>query len=117
MHSAVDGRMSPVVETAAFRIVQEGLTNVARHAKVQRATVRVWRDERVVGVQVNDGGAGFDTKAALGAGDSSGLTGMRERATALGGTLSIESHAGKGTCLQAELPLPAGDEPAKMGPA
>ena len=115
-HSNIDGRMSPVVETAAFRIVQEGLTNVARHANVKQATVRVWRDERAVGVQVSDAGGGFDAKAALAAGDSTGLSGMRERATALGGSLNIESHAGRGTRLQAELPLPADEEPAKMGP-
>jgi signal transduction histidine kinase len=119
MHSNVDQRMSPVVETAAFRIVQEALTNVARHAGVARATVRVWRDERGVGVQVSDDGKGFDADAALAAGRSTGLSGMRERAAALGGTLAIESAPGGGTRLQAELPLPATERArdAKMKPA
>jgi signal transduction histidine kinase len=116
-HSGLDGRVSPIVETAAFRIVQEGLTNVARHAKVKQATVRVWREERVLGVQVADGGAGFDVAAALAAGRSTGLSGMRERAAALGGALAIESRPGGGVRLQAELPLPADGDEAKMGRA
>jgi signal transduction histidine kinase len=116
-HSSIDGRLPPIVETAAFRIVQEGLTNVARHAGVKAATVRVWRDGSSLGVQVADRGSGFDSAAALAAGQSSGLLGMRERAAALGGTLSIESRAGDGTRLQAELPLPDDWEPAKMSPS
>jgi signal transduction histidine kinase len=114
MHSGIAGRMPPIVETAAFRIVQEALTNVARHANVKQATVRVWRDERVVGVQIADAGAGFDAAAALAAGRSTGLSGMRERAAALGGALTIESRPGGGARLQAELPLPADADEAKM---
>jgi signal transduction histidine kinase len=108
-----EGRVSPIVETAAFRIVQEALTNVARHANVKQATVRVWRDDRLVGVQIADAGAGFDAAAALAAGRSTGLSGMRERAAALGGALNIESRPGGGTRLQAELPLPNRGGPTK----
>ena len=113
-HAGLDGRLSPVVETAAFRIVQEALTNVARHAAVQMVNVRVWRDAKALSVQVADAGKGFDADAALAAGRSTGLSGMRERAAALGGTLLIEAGAGSGTRLTAELPLPDGGAGAKM---
>jgi signal transduction histidine kinase len=113
-HDGLDGRVSPVVETAAFRIVQEGLTNVARHAAVPSVKVRVWRHGRALSVQVFDAGKGFDVAATLAAARSTGLSGMRERAAALGGNLAVESNA-EGTRLTAELPLPAADAPAKMG--
>jgi len=113
-HANLDGRMSPIVETAAFRIVQEALTNVARHAKTPSVRVRVWRAGATLSVQVADGGKGFDVAAALAAGSSSGLSGMRERASALGGSMEIESN-GDGTRLTAELPLPSGPATAKMG--
>jgi signal transduction histidine kinase len=113
-HAGLDGRMSPIVETAAFRIVQEALTNVARHAAVPLVNVRVWRTGPRLSVQIADGGKGFDVAAALAAGRSSGLSGMRERAAALGGSMEIESD-GAGTRLTAELPLPSVPVAAKMG--
>ena len=114
-HDGLDGRLSPIVETAAFRIVQEALTNVARHSGVPSVDVRVWRDGGGLAVQVADLGHGFDVAAALAAGKSSGLSGMRERAAALGGTLEIESSKQAGTRLTAELPLPETAAAAKMG--
>ncbi|MCA1664332.1 MAG: sensor histidine kinase [Myxococcales bacterium] len=113
-HSGLDGRMSPIVETAAFRIVQEALTNVARHAGVPQVSVRVWRDGKSLSVQIADGGKGFDVAAAVAAGKSSGLSGMRERASALGGKMDIES-TNEGTRLTAELPLPSTPAASKMG--
>ena len=112
-HSGLDGRMSPIVETAAFRIVQEALTNVARHAGVPQVTVRVWRDGESLSVQIADGGKGFDVAAAVAAGKSSGLSGMRERAAALGGKMDIDSSK-DGTRLTAELPLPSTPVASKM---
>jgi PAS domain S-box-containing protein len=109
-HAGLDRRLPPALETAAYRIVQEGLTNVARHAGVWAATVRVWLDGGVLGVQVEDRGVGFDAEAALAARASSGLAGMRERASLLGGQLAVESVPGAGTRLTAELPAPAGEE-------
>jgi PAS domain S-box-containing protein len=108
-HRGLCGRLPAQVETAAYRIAQEALTNVARHAGVREATVRVWLDRDVLGVQVADGGAGFDAETAAAQGTSSGLAGMRERAQLLGGRLRIESAARTGTCLTAELPLGEGD--------
>jgi PAS domain S-box-containing protein len=105
-HSGLERRrFPPHVETGAYRIVQEALTNVARHAGVSSVTVRLWTDQEALHVQVEDKGTGFDPKAVLGGGASSGLTGMRERALLLGGHLVIDSIPGSGTQLTAQLPL------------
>jgi len=105
--SGLEGRFAPEIETAAFRMVQEALTNVARHASVDRVTVRAWSDESSLGVQVVDAGKGFRPEETLARADSSGLIGMRERATALAGQLTIEASVGGGARLTAEFPLPA----------
>lgn len=104
-HSGIAGRFSLEVETAAYRIVQEALTNVARHAGVGETTVRIWFDGKILGVQVEDCGVGFNADAVLQAGMSSGLAGMRERAVLLGGRLTVDSAPGGGTRVTAELPL------------
>jgi PAS domain S-box-containing protein len=102
--SGLEGqRFAPEVETAAYRIAQEALTNVARHSEVDEATVRVWADDRTLTVQVEDKGKGFDPEVVLGARDRSGLAGMRERAVLLGGQLTLESRPGAGARLTAEL--------------
>jgi signal transduction histidine kinase len=85
--------------------VQEALTNVARHASVKQVVVRLWATPDSIGTQIEDKGAGFDPQLALRKGESSGLVGMRERATLLGGDLTIESVVGGGTCITAEFPL------------
>jgi signal transduction histidine kinase len=103
-HAGLDGRrFAPAVETAAFRMVQEALTNVARHAGVQQVTVRSWSDPETLRVMIEDHGAGFAPQAIPAT--SHGLVGMRERVIALGGQLTIDSAPGAGTCLMAELPL------------
>ena len=105
-HSGLEGqRLAPEVETAAYRIVQEALTNVARHAGVSEVTVRLRTDQHALIVQIQDRGTGFDPEAALAAGDTTGLAGMRERTVLLGGQLTVESVPAAGTCLTAELPL------------
>jgi signal transduction histidine kinase len=98
-------RFAPEVETAAYRIVQEALTNVVRHAGVSEVTVRLWADQDRLGVQIEDRGTGFDPEAALATSATTGLAGMRERAVLLGGQLMVESAPGAGTHLTAELPL------------
>jgi PAS domain S-box-containing protein len=102
-HSGLGQRLPPEVETAAYRIVQEALTNVARHARVEEAQVRVRLDGAVLGVCVEDAGVGFDPARA--AGDTGGLSGMRERAAALGATLRVESRPGAGTRVTAVAPV------------
>ena len=104
-HSGLDRRFPADLETAAYRIVQEALTNVARHADVREATVRVWTNDHTLSVQVTDLGRGFDAQAARAAGTSGGLSGLYERGALLGGRLTVESAAGRGTRISAELPL------------
>jgi signal transduction histidine kinase len=95
-------RLARDIETAVYRLVQEALTNVAKHARAKRVNIAVVEDERRVNVSVEDDGIGFDLK-----GDSSGfgLTGMRERIALAGGELTIESEPGRGTSVSAWLPV------------
>lgn len=89
--------------TAAYRIVQEALTNVARYAQVTEVMVRVRVKYDALIVAVEDHGVGFDLDKV--APTSTGLHGMRERAVSLKGKLLVQSTAGEGTCVIAELPL------------
>jgi len=98
-------RFPPEIETAAYRIVQEALTNVARHAGVRQVTARVLASERTLRVQIIDQGAGFNLSDVLKTNHRRGLNGMRERASLLRGQVEIESTAGLGTQITAELPL------------
>ena len=107
-YAGLERRFPAEVETAAYRVAQEALTNVARHAEVREATVHVWADMEMLCVQVEDRGAGFDAKAAIEKHASSGVAGMRERALLLGGELNIESAPGRGARLTAEFPLNGG---------
>ncbi|MDA1218864.1 MAG: GAF domain-containing protein [Chloroflexi bacterium] len=101
---SLDQRLPPEVETAAYRICQEALTNIARHAGVDQAEVRLEIKGDTLVVQVNDSGAGFKPEDVSSLA-SSGLSGMRERVRVLGGQLILESSPGQGTRLTAELPL------------
>ena len=92
--------------TAIFRIVQEGLTNVARHAKARRVEVRIAHDDSAVTIRIRDDGVGFATDAPHRPG-SLGLLGMRERAYLLGGTIDVESAPGRGTAIEVRLPVRA----------
>ncbi len=108
-HTGLEGRrFKPEVETAAYRIAQEALTNIARHARVDEATVRVWADQDTLGLQIEDLGSGFDPETALAEGNTSGLAGMRERAILSGGQFTVESHLGIGSRLMAEWHLAVG---------
>ena len=103
-HSGLEARrFSTQLETAAYRIVQEALTNVARHADIDEVTVRVWTQGDKLLIQVEDAGQGFDTNISSSPSETSGLAGMRERAVLLGGYLGIESVPGGGTRLTAEM--------------
>jgi signal transduction histidine kinase len=110
-------RLSPGVDLAAFRIVQEALTNVVRHAHAERATVRFRCDDGVLVVQVDDdgvgtppgadraGAAGASAAAAGAAAGGRGIVGMRERARALGGDLDAGPRPGRGFRVRARFPL------------
>jgi signal transduction histidine kinase len=106
-----DERLPPDMETALYRIVQESLTNVARHAQATHVDVVTERRDKRVIVIVEDDGIGFDPEAAM---QSSrlGLLGMRERAEMLGGSLAIESTPGTGTTVHVQVPY---EEPASDG--
>lgn len=98
-----DERLPLAVETALYRVAQEAMTNVARHAKATRVDVLVERRGDRVLVMVEDDGVGFEAGRVL-RGDHFGLLGMRERAEALGGTLTVESTPGSGTTVVVEVP-------------
>lgn len=84
-----------------YRVVQEALTNAARHSSARNVLVRVRQSPAQIDVKVTDDGRGFDTKRTRGL----GILGMEERVKRLGGTLSIESSPGQGTSLTAQIPL------------
>lgn len=105
--SGMADRLAPETEIAAYRIVQEALTNVARHAAAANCRVRLMRLPDALRVEVEDDGSGFDPQAETAGTGGVGLIGMRERAAMLGGKLSIWSQPGAGTRLFVELPLGA----------
>jgi PAS domain S-box-containing protein len=105
-HSGLEKRrFGAEVETAAYRIVQEALTNIARHAQVSEALVRLSTHQQTLLIEIEDRGRGFDMESVLSASETSGLAGMRERAVLLGGRLIIESRLETGTRLTAELSI------------
>ena len=93
------GRLPAAVETAAYFVISEGLTNVSKYAHAARATVRVERVDGRLLVEVSDDGIG-----GADAGDGSGLRGLSDRVAALSGTLEVSSPPGQGTRLRAQLP-------------
>ena len=101
-------RLNPEVETTLYRIAQEALTNVRKHAGIKGARVTLTRLKGKVRLEVGDEGHGFDpslpTKRGNGPGERVGLPGMRERVSLLGGELEIKSTPGVGTTVVAEVP-------------
>ena len=94
-----DGRLPAAVETAAYFVVSEALTNVSKYAHAAHATVTVERVDGQLLVEVRDDGVG-----GAAARDGSGLHGLSDRVAALSGTLEVLSPPGHGTCLRAHLP-------------
>ncbi len=97
--------LPPAIETSCYRVVQETLTNITRHAHPSRVQVWLRTEGGLATVRVRDDGRGFDPEAAIRAGRSRGLVGMRERAELLGGELRIESTPGEGATVTAVIPL------------
>ncbi len=97
-------RCPPEIETAAYRIIQETLTNVARYACVEEISVTLNAENDILWLEVVDKGKGFNVSRELEK-PSSGLGGMRERASLVGGWLTIHSSPGQGTRITASLPL------------
>lgn len=103
-HNLGETRFRAELETAAYRIVQEALTNVVRYSGVREAQVTINADKTGLHVVVQDRGVGFDFDATATSALTGGVVGMRERAMSLGGQLSLESKPGEGTCVAAVLP-------------
>jgi signal transduction histidine kinase len=99
------GRLPAETEGAVYRVVQEALTNVAKHAEATRVRVEVVRANGSVDVLVEDDGRGFDPASCSG---GLGLVGMRERVQLTGGRLEIRSRPGASTRVSARLPVEAG---------
>ena len=109
----MEERLDPDVETLVFRLVQEALTNVLKHAGVGRAEVHLARGGGALALRVSDDGAGFDPMAALGGSDGasgSGLRSMSDRVELFGGRLDVWSAVGKGTVVAVELPFAGAGE-------
>ena|SRR5438105_9774236 len=100
------GRLSPDLEIAIYRLVQESISNVCRHAKATRVEVRIERVEGGLRLVVSDNGVGIDDLERART-QSHGLSGMRQRARALGGTFDVHSRKGEGTRVEVFVPLDA----------
>lgn len=98
-----DVRLPAEVETALYRIVQESLTNVVKHARAGRVSIVLTRKPNSVSIVVEDDGIGFEPGRETG--DGIGLIGMQERVGLLGGRVALESRPGAGTTFVAEVPL------------
>ena len=104
----LDGRLPPDMESHLYRIVQEALNNVAKHAAASRASVLLKRTSGDVEVIVEDDGCGFDVEGVTTSrGGGMGLTGIQERASLMGGQLEVESTPGAGTTLFVRIPVQA----------
>lgn len=103
----LERRLNPEVESCTYRIIQEALTNVARHAEASQCRVEIARANAVLRIRIEDNGKGFDeTSDPAPAARGLGLVGVRERVARLGGTFRVESRLGIGTSLMVELPVP-----------
>jgi signal transduction histidine kinase len=113
-----DGRLAPELETACFRVVQEAVTNVIRHAKAEHVWIKLRQDGGELRLSVRDDGEGFDmasVRQRASQGRSFGLLGMQERVQILGGHIDIHSRKGHGTNIRVSFPAPAAT--AASGPA
>jgi signal transduction histidine kinase/CHASE1-domain containing sensor protein len=104
--NALAGRLAPAVETALYRIMQEGLTNIVKHAAATHVDLQLWHDDKRVHGLLHDDGVGFAVEQVMDQTGwrSLGLLGIQERVQALGGSLQITSVPGQGTTLQITLP-------------
>jgi signal transduction histidine kinase len=109
--SVLTGRLAPAVETALYRIMQEGLTNITKHAAATNVDLQLWRDDGRVHGLLRDDGVGFAAEQVVGQTGPRGLglLGIQERLAALGGTLQIASAPEQGTTLQITLPVDPGE--------
>jgi signal transduction histidine kinase len=104
-------RVQSEIETIVFRIAQEALSNVAKHASASQVTVQVGFDDSLLNLAVVDDGAGFEPKTIFEAPDGSrqvwGLLGMQERVALVGGSCMVHSQPGQGTTVKVSIPITA----------
>ena len=103
--TGLPGRLAPDLETVLYRVTQESLDNLGKHAGASRVTVSLAAEDGSVRLRINDDGVGFDpvTAARLLSEGHFGLAGMRERVEMVGGRISIDSTPGKGTSVAVEM--------------
>lgn len=106
IHSTLKGRCAPTIEIAVYRVIQEALTNITKHAHAKNVEIRLRRVARNLLCLVHDDGVGFDVPSVHSSTTHNGLglIGMRERLIAVGGTLKIDSLVGRGTDLIVKIP-------------
>ncbi|KPV54009.1 hypothetical protein SE17_06310 [Kouleothrix aurantiaca] len=104
-HKGVERRFPTAIETSVYRIVQEALTNVARHAGVAVVELRLLADDERLLLQIADEGCGFNVEDARQSQQSVGLLGMHERVELVGGTIVVDSEPGQGTHVSIVFPL------------
>jgi PAS domain S-box-containing protein len=100
-------RLNSEIDTVLYRVGQEALNNVAKHARAEKVDILIQRSAHQVSMIVEDDGLGFDTEKAFDEGQTGvGLSGMRERVALVGGTIDIESYPGSGTTVVVRIPAP-----------
>jgi two-component system NarL family sensor kinase len=107
---AIVGELRPLpvrIENGLYRVAQEALTNVERHAHARHVTLRLETTPHRISMRIEDDGIGFEASSGEAQGGRYGLVGMNERARLLGGTLRLESAPGEGTHIEIEIPLDA----------
>jgi signal transduction histidine kinase len=105
--SGLERRLTPAVETAVFRVIQEAITNVERHARAEAVLIQCSMDDHAFAAEIEDDGVGFVTASAQvsESGQGLGLLGMRERVDLLGGTMDVDSAPGRGTRITFSVPV------------
>lgn len=101
-------RLSPEIEIALYRVCQESLRNVVKHAQARQVRITLTRTWSLLTLEIEDNGKGFDAehwREIAAAQQSAGILGMRERIAELGGSFSIASRPGEGTTVRAQIPL------------
>jgi signal transduction histidine kinase len=105
----LDGVFPLPVQTAIYRVVQEALTNIGKHAQAKNVAIVARKESHRISIIIQDDGQGFDAAKGLETKKSLGLLTMEERVKILGGTFSLRSQKNQGTRISFSLPLPKGD--------
>ncbi len=118
VQGSTGGRLPPAIETSLYRVIQEALSNAARHARANRIVVRFDREPDGIACTIADDGVGFEPAQRSAGEDGLGIVGMRERLESLGGALEIRSQPEHGTEIRAFVPVEEEakkDDPSAVG--